>query len=163
MYKVILISTHVDLWLPDLILLKLKRAISVIKCNVKLIIARWLCGGSSDYQWHEFNLSEDFERHVQSSLADTWKLERGRNYQGVGAQPLEKFCTPIKKSKVGQFNSKLKQFGGRGRGVFDLAKVKIEFLLFLTEESVSYQMLFIGSKNIVPSRSYTILKSGKYG
>ena len=33
-------------------------------------------------------------------------------------------------------------------------KVKIEFLLFLTEKNVSYQMLFTWSKNIGPCQSY---------
>ena len=49
--------------------------------------------------------------------------------------------------------------GPSGRGVFDLAKVEIEFFVV----SDSYQMLFTESKNIVPSQSYQILKSGKYG
>ena len=42
-------------------------------------------------------------------------------------------------------------------------RTKSSFLLFLTKGSVSYHMLFTGSKNIVPSQSYQILKSGKYG
>ena len=47
--------------------------------------------------------------------------------------------------------------GGRAEVVYDLGKVKIDFQLFLTEWSVSYQILVTGSKNIVPSRSYLIL------
>ena len=44
------------------------------------------------------------------------------------------------------------------RGVYDLGKVKIEFSVVFDSWSVSYQMLLIGIKNIVPSRSYRILK-----
>ena len=40
---------------------------------------------------------------------------------------------------------------------------KSSFLLFLTERSVSYQMLFTGSKNIVPTRSYQILNPKNAG
>ena len=42
------------------------------------------------------------------------------------------------------------------------AKVEIKFSVIFTGESVRYQMLFTGSKNNDPSRSYKILKSGKY-
>ena len=48
-------------------------------------------------------------------------------------------------------------------GSITLGRSKSSFLLFLTERSVSYQMLFTRSKNNVPSRSYRILKSWKYG
>ena len=55
------------------------------------------------------------------------------------------------------FNQKvyLKGVGGS----MTLGSSKSSFLLFPTEGSVSYQMLFTRSKNIVPSRSYRILKS----
>ena len=36
---------------------------------------------------------------------------------------------------------------------------KSSFLLFMTEGSVSYQIIFTGSENIVPSQSYRISKS----
>ena len=52
---------------------------------------------------------------------------------------------------------------GAGWGLLPREGRNRVFLLFLTEGSFSYQMLFTGSKNIVPSRSYKILKSGKYG
>ena len=44
-------------------------------------------------------------------------------------------------------------------GSMTLGRTKSSFLLFPTEGSVSYQMLFTRSKKIVPSRSYRILKS----
>ena len=49
-------------------------------------------------------------------------------------------------------------FKGAG-GSLIWERSKSSFLLFLTEGSVSYQMIFTGSKNIVPSQSYQILKS----
>ena len=51
----------------------------------------------------------------------------------------------------------------RGPGSSTWRKSKSSFLLFLTEGSVSNQMLFTGSKNIISSRSNKILKYGKYG
>ena len=44
-------------------------------------------------------------------------------------------------------------------GLMTLGRSTSSLLLFLTEGSVSYQILFTRSKNIVPSRSYRILKS----
>ena len=42
-------------------------------------------------------------------------------------------------------------------GIFDLGKVVIEF--YFVFDRGKCQMILIGSKNIVPSRSYRILKS----
>ena len=56
---------------------------------------------------------------------------------------------------------KLLKGPGEGEGVDDLGNAKSSFLLFLVQgmSTVNYQMRFTGSKNIVPSRSYKILKS----
>ena len=64
--------------------------------------------------------------------------------------------TKISRCQLGIF-FRLRGLGGGG-GSMTLARPKSSFLLFLTEGSVSYQMIFTRSKNIVPIRSYHILK-----
>ena len=70
---------------------------------------------------------------------------------------MKKFKFPMWLNWAIEFPSTMNHLKGARGGSMTLGRSNL--LLFLTEGSVSYQMLFTRSKNIVPSRSYWILKS----
>ena len=68
-------------------------------------------------------------------------------------------CRTVLKILINPFCIQDKLHKLRGPGVDDQGKVKIEFSIVSDREECQLPDAFTGSKNIVPGRSYRILKS----